>query len=181
MFRPMSALAAASACFLILGMMASAQEPAKTVTAKEVRASELETALAAHKGKVVVLDCWATWCGPCVKKFPHLVELNKKYAEKGLVCVSLSLDKIDDLESYKMDKVLTFLKEHNAKFPNFILKEPKQDEAALSKLLGPEYDVIPYLVIFDRAGKRAWNTSVDKKVTTEQLDKVIEEQLAAKP
>ena len=44
------------------------------------------------KGKVVVVDFWATWCGPCRQEIPGYVELQKKYADDGLVSIGVSVD-----------------------------------------------------------------------------------------
>ncbi|MFN8588615.1 MAG: TlpA disulfide reductase family protein [Candidatus Eisenbacteria bacterium] len=45
------------------------------------------------RGRVVVVDFWASWCGPCRKSFPWLAGLQKKYADRGLVVVGVNLDK----------------------------------------------------------------------------------------
>ena len=142
-------------------------------------APEFEKALKDQKGKVVVIDCWATWCLPCVKKFPHLVEMHKKYADKGLVCFSLSMDKYGNEDAYNKEKVLKFLKDKGAAFPNFIVAEPKKDEEALLKVLG-DYSAIPYMVIFDRNGKKVWASDEKPKLNDEQLEKFIEQELAKK-
>jgi thiol-disulfide isomerase/thioredoxin len=49
--------------------------------------------LADFKGKLVILDFWATWCPPCRAEIPGLVALQKKYADKGLVIIGVSLDR----------------------------------------------------------------------------------------
>jgi thiol-disulfide isomerase/thioredoxin len=51
-----------------------------------------DVTLSQFKGKVVMLDFWATWCPPCRKEMPDFIALQKKYAERGLVIVGLSLD-----------------------------------------------------------------------------------------
>jgi len=48
--------------------------------------------LNALKGKVVVVDFWASWCGPCRQEMPVLEELHKKYAEQGLVIIGVNID-----------------------------------------------------------------------------------------
>jgi cytochrome c biogenesis protein CcmG/thiol:disulfide interchange protein DsbE len=54
-----------------------------------------EITLSQLKGKVVLLDFWATWCGPCRESIPHLVHLYKTYRENGLEMIGISLDKGD--------------------------------------------------------------------------------------
>ena len=50
-----------------------------------------QKAIDAHRGKVVLVDYWATWCGPCVKQFPHTVELWHKYRDRGLDVIGAKL------------------------------------------------------------------------------------------
>ncbi len=51
-----------------------------------------ENVLVDLEGKVVLVDCWATWCLPCVEQLPHTVELSRQYRDKGLAVVTLSFD-----------------------------------------------------------------------------------------
>jgi len=52
-----------------------------------------KVSLSDFKGKVVILDFWATWCPPCVKEIPHFIELYKEYKDQGLAIVGISVDR----------------------------------------------------------------------------------------
>jgi len=60
----------------------------RTLDGQEITLSQL-------KGKAVLLDFWATWCGPCRESIPHLIQLHKTYQEKGFEVIGMSLDKGD--------------------------------------------------------------------------------------
>ena len=91
------------------------------------------------KGKVVVLDFWATWCPPCKGEIPGYVELQKKYAADGLVFVGVSVDE-DGPEVVKK-----FMKDHSVNYPIVMFNED------ILNAYGP-IEAYPTTFIIDREG-----------------------------
>ena len=120
----------------------ASSEKAK-VELKSVKYDELTAALRDLRGKVVVLDVWASWCVPCKKEFPHLVELHQKYVKDGLACVSVSVDEPDGTEA-----ALKFLEKQNATFANYRIEEPDSVWQPRWRFKG-----VPAVFVFDRQGR----------------------------
>ncbi|HSE20388.1 MAG TPA: TlpA disulfide reductase family protein [Pyrinomonadaceae bacterium] len=93
------------------------------------------------KGSAVVLDFYATWCEPCRASVPHLIALQKKYADQGLKVIGLNVGGPDDLA-----KVDGFAKEFQI---DYTLAIP--DDELVHLLLGDSND-IPQTFVFDRQG-----------------------------
>jgi peroxiredoxin len=68
--------------------------------------------VANYKGKVVLVDFWATWCAPCVYELPKVQKMYEKYHEKGLEVIGISLDKSQDV-------LKNFVKDRNIPWPQF--------------------------------------------------------------
>lgn len=107
------------------GQAAVVDQPA--VEVKLLKHDQIQELIAGHKGKVVVMDCWSTSCDPCVKEFPNLVALHKKYGPEKVACVSLSFDyeglgKPEDV----LPVVQDFLQKQGATFDNVLCVEDSE-------------------------------------------------------
>lgn len=113
--------------------------------------------LAEYKGKVVILEFWATWCGPCLPDIPHLKTLDSKYAEDELQIIGISLDT-------NTEKLRSFIAKEEMQWPQIIQPNKYKDE------ITSEYNVyiIPRSFIIGRDGK-----IVAKNLREEELEKEI--------
>ncbi|MGD0896482.1 MAG: TlpA disulfide reductase family protein [Thermoguttaceae bacterium] len=127
----------------------------------------LERLVAEHRGRVVLVDFWATWCPPCQALFPHTVELARRYAGRGLAVVTVSLDAPRDEGA-----VRRFLADHQATATeNFIARE---GAAAEFEIKG---GFIPCVKIYDRQGQ-LWTTVTG--AYPDKIDRAVEELLEEK-
>lgn len=145
------------------------------VTLAVVEPDGYKKVLAAHRGKVVLVDFWATWCLPCVRQFPHTVELSRKYADRKLAVVSMSLDEPDE-----RDRALTFLEKQEARFDN-LLSRYGGSEASYEAYAIPGGSV-PHYKLYDRKGVERYTFEFDplagKQFTHEDIEGKLKELLA---
>jgi thiol-disulfide isomerase/thioredoxin len=128
----------------IFGQSKSKKTP-ELLSINEKQVTELKASL---KGNVVLVNLWATWCGPCVKEFPHLVKLQKLYEEKGVKVVFISVDEPEDTES----AVRPFLQKQKVTFTTYI---KNGDDDSFFDATGTGWrGAIPTTFIFDRTGKQ---------------------------
>jgi thiol-disulfide isomerase/thioredoxin len=93
------------------------------------------------KGKVVVVNFWATWCAPCREEMPEFIKAQTEFGAKGVQFVGIAVD--------QADKVAQFEKEIGLNYPSLVGGFGAME---LSKTLGNKLMALPFTVIVDRQG-----------------------------
>jgi thiol-disulfide isomerase/thioredoxin len=94
------------------------------------------------RGKVLVLNFWATWCTPCREEIPGFVRLQHKYGSRGLQFVGIAID--------QRDKVQAFAEEFGMNYPILL---GGIDTVEMSRRAGNRAGALPYTLIMDRKGQ----------------------------
>jgi len=126
----------------------------KTLDGQEIALSQL-------KGKVVLLDFWATWCGPCRESTPHLIQLYKNHRESGFELIGMSVDKGDD------KVVRNFVQSMDIPYPIVIAPEEVVRNYRVT--------AIPTTFLIDKEGKirertAGFNSTIAQQMTAKIAD-----------
>ncbi len=126
----------------------AAGKAAAEIPLKVASWEEAQKIVASHKGKIVVLDLWSTYCPPCLKELPELAKLHQQHGEK-VVCLSLNCNFTGSgSPEDEREAILKVLTEKQATFQNLISSDADEE---LYKKVG--IASIPVVQVYDRTGK----------------------------
>lgn len=102
----------------------------------------INQALSQYKGKIIVLNFWATWCSPCREEMPELSQLHAEYQDKNVTVLGIAID--------EQNQVKMFMQATPVNYPLVVSEE---EGMVLSSRLGNDKDILPYTIIIDTKGK----------------------------
>jgi thiol-disulfide isomerase/thioredoxin len=117
------------------------------VTVTIVDRAGYDAAIAKLRGKVVLVDFWATWCLPCVEQLPHTLELGRRLGDRGLVVVTVSCDELKE-----SDSLAKILATHNADGATNLMSKFGGSSTTMETF---EIDggAVPFYKLYDRKGE----------------------------
>ena len=137
--------------------------------------SEIVQAVAHEKNSVVLVDFWATWCGPCREELPKLVKLERDLHDQGLRLIIVSMD-----EPKQAKAAVQFLDSIGARLPQYIRAQHTTDSAWVATI-DPTWDGgLPGLFLYGRSGERLMRFR-GERVDMEQIKRVISKVLQLPP
>jgi len=138
---------------------------------QEATAGDILTAVAKHKGeKAVLVNYWATWCGPCVKEFPMIVELSKEYADEAVV-LFVSTDWLDEKK-----RAMEFLKKQGVKGLSFIKNQ--KDNEFIDGIHKDWSGALPFTIVYGKNSGNvvdSWEAKKSEARFVEAFNKAINE------
>lgn len=146
------------------------RKPAPDFTLNDLAGKPVQ--LSSLHGKIVVLDFWATWCGPCVATLPVVTKVASSFADKGVVFYAVNLkENADTIRKFQTEKSLTF--------PTLLDSDGKVANLYMAKS-------IPQTVVIDKDGKIqavhvGYSPSAKQTLTRQLTDLIAGRQLTAPP
>ncbi|CUU10347.1 MAG: TlpA family protein disulfide reductase [Fimbriimonadales bacterium] len=133
---------------------------------------DLQSRLQKLKGKVVVVNFWATWCGPCMEEMPDLARFYKNYRSKGVEMIGVSVDDPELADS----AIPPVLRKHGVTYRVVVLDE--DPNTFIEKFDKNWQGEVPRFYLYSKSGKRlaAWSG----KTPYAELEKRVKEALKAK-
>jgi thiol-disulfide isomerase/thioredoxin len=149
---------------------AAAAEPSPQL-AGELDAAGLRQTLARERGRVVLLNFWATWCVPCREEFPDLSKLQRKHGPAGLQVIGISTD-----FAKQKAAVRKFLADQRPSFPNYRKKSGGDDQDFIEAVDSSWGGELPFSVLYDRSGRkvRVFSGSLPVASVEREVRKLLE-------
>jgi len=144
-----------------------------TSEAEWVDLKGLQDRLAKERGRVVVINYWATWCEPCREEFPEFVEFHQQWAGRGVTFWAMSLD----VASVRDTEVKKFLAEQRVPFPVFIRAATEDPNDFINAIDQRWTGELPATFVYDREGRR--KHSLFGKQTRKSLEDAVKPLLNA--
>ncbi len=116
--------------------------------------------LAQHRGQVVLVNCWATWCPPCRAEMPELVALQAHYTPRGFQIVGVNMDQDESA-------VAPFVNAHNLNYPVLLPRAPFA--------LAEGVDALPTSILIDRQGRvaRRYIGMISEAAVRDDIEKLL--------
>jgi thiol-disulfide isomerase/thioredoxin len=157
---------------LAAGCTEGSAPPAAEVTLHDIDAPGLARIIEKHRGEVVLVDFWATWCGPCLELFPHTAELQRRFGSRGLAVITIGLDVPDNRPA-----VEEFLARNGATTENFFSTYGVGPAAFAAFQI--DDGALPHVRLYDRQGKlRKTFASGGKSIMPSEIERAVQEMLA---
>lgn len=122
----------------------------REVTLEKLSPAGLADLLKNDSDKLLLVNFWATWCGPCIIEYPEFVTIQRMYGARDFQFVSVSMDAPDQEE-----KALKFLKSKDSALPNYLMDT--EDKYEVIKVVGSDWDgSLPITLLIEPGGKVAY-------------------------